>query len=386
MNVFWEQSRAWLAQHGVNLYEFYRAPNTCGSMPWLCPTSTTQAPLPYASAPSTEEHELRSCRTTSRLAVGQDTERRNIMIKLVDNGSTEHTAYLRMQHEMVSFTDSTTFPCVLPPTAILKTPYEYSFIVTPMWGSHVDIHDISTLDGVFKFIECSLRGLAFLHQIRVAHRDICEPNLVVNLQSIGVPWPEYHVMLGEHRRNNEVLYAFIDYDQAIHLPYDTPLDQCRRPTSETIAGLDVYKPRGDTNLGQPYYNPFAHDVASLGLLYRRYFWNVVGDAPGLAALFDRMTDHVISRRLTAKGALSFYRQVVEQARLDSGQTRVVLERDYDAMDDSELYWSQLTSTDRQVWGRYRTPRLSLWARVLDWIASYPLGWKVLCFVRRSLQL
>ncbi|KAI0355672.1 hypothetical protein OH77DRAFT_303998 [Trametes cingulata] len=310
---------------------------------------------------------------------------RNVMLKLVDNGSSEHQTYLRIMQAPSSFTNSADFPCVLPPLAILETPHDFSFIVMPMWGSPIHLENIATVGEVLGFIECILRGLSFLHSMRIAHRDICEHNIVVNCHSPGVEGDQYLEVLRRHRGSNEVLYALMDYDQSLLLPPATSLTACRRPASEASAGAWMYKP-GDINLGEPFYNPFAYDVGMAGFLFRKYFVEAVAAVPGLAALFDRLTDYRLSHRPTANEALLFFSAMKAAASDETLKTRVILEPSIEAMHSSDPYWSKLSLEDQLVWGRFRTPPRPFLHRVLDWIVHFPIGWRVICAVRRALQM
>ena len=53
------------------------------------------------------------------------------MLKLVDKDSSEYQIF----EDLVAcsaFTDTTAFPCVLPPSRILDTPHRYVIIAMPM--------------------------------------------------------------------------------------------------------------------------------------------------------------------------------------------------------------------------------------------------------------
>ncbi|KAI0369716.1 hypothetical protein BV20DRAFT_996622 [Pilatotrama ljubarskyi] len=387
LREFWNACRPWFAERGIVLYDIH-APDPCDPRQdtfWACTSTSTPAALPHAVLMNDEVPSPQIEFTISRLAYAQDFMHCNVVLKLVDNGSAEHEIYRCIQQTPTPFTDSTQFPCVLPPLAILDTPYEYSLIVMPMWGSPICLVDMETVEEVLNFIECLLRGLKYLHNLRIAHRDICEHNIVVNCHSPGVEGEPYREMLRKHCRGGGVLYALMDYDQSLRLPQDTSLTSCRRPASESSAGAAWYKPT-DIDLGEPYYNPFAFDVGATGYLFRRFFVEAVVAVPGLAALFDRMTDHSISRRPTAEEALTFFGDVKSNVSRETLETRVALKSSFEAMNDADIYWSKLSPEDLLLWGHYRTPPRPFFQRMLDWFTSFPTGWKVTSFVRRVLQV
>ncbi|KAI0363331.1 hypothetical protein BV20DRAFT_975793 [Pilatotrama ljubarskyi] len=389
-NDFWDACQPWLAKRGIRLYEQRLKEPERHSEPrfWASPPSSNAASLPYGALldeKGQQGHRSRFFSSGSRLAYAQDTMHRDVVLKLVDNGSEEHEIYELILQDASMFASNVTFPCVLPALAILSTPYQYSFVVMPMWGSPLHLEDVDTVQEVLRFMECSLRGLRYLHHRRIARRDICDDNIVINSYSPRISGQEFVDGLREHRRRSETFYALMDYDQSLRLPRDVCLKECRRPAPETAFGANPFKPR-DIDLGQPYYNPFAYDVAAMGLLFRYYFAEAVTVLPGLAALFDRMTDHSISRRLTAEEALAFLDDLTQTVAPEMLEMHVVLKASYDSMNSTDTYWNKLSRDELFLWDKYRTPPRSLLVRALDWITDHPMGWMVMCFVRRVLQM
>lgn len=87
--------------------------------------------------------------------------------------------------------------------------------------------------------------------------------------------------------------------------------------------------------------------------------------PGLAALFDRMTDHSIVRRFGAAQAQLFFDGIVSRLPHDALKAQVTVKRSYEAMQSAEVYWTRLSVEDISVWGKYRTPPRSLFGRLGD---------------------
>ena len=107
--------------------------------------------------------------------------------------------------------------------------------------------------------------------------------------------------------------------------------------------------------------------------------------PALAALFDRMTTHVVNDRFTAEEAYDFFRDNTNHLPHDTLKTHLELRIGFDAMADNDVYWSKLSPQLQEAWARHRAPPLPWWAFLLDRILSYKLGWRIVTFVRRVLQ-
>ncbi|OSD06697.1 hypothetical protein PYCCODRAFT_1474146 [Trametes coccinea BRFM310] len=318
-------------------------------------------------------------------AFAQDHANRNLILKIIEKGSSEHQINWRILQHQSSTTQKGDFQSVLAPVAILDTPTDCSFLVMPMWGSPICLERLNKIRDIVQFVKCTLRGLSYLHELRVVHRDICEQNIVVNCYTVDASLDEFPEVLSRHWGSNDVTYAFIDFGQSLQLPPDTSIVDCRRSAEETTIGMSINKPL-DGNLGEAFYNPFAYDVAALGFLYRYYFAEAVPVLPGLAALFDRMTDYCPSRRMTAQEALRWLEDMVTQQPPACLDAVVTLKCDFQAMSDDDFYWSKLSMQEQLRWGPYRTPPRPLWRRLLGWVASKRIGWIVLLKVREFLQI
>ena len=53
------------------------------------------------------------------------------IIKLIDKGTMEEQIYQYLA-DCEALYDGDAFPCVLPPTAVIASPYKFTFIATPM--------------------------------------------------------------------------------------------------------------------------------------------------------------------------------------------------------------------------------------------------------------
>ncbi len=194
----------------------------------------------------------------------------------------------------------------------------------------------------------------------------------------------------------------MDYDQSIKHPAHVCLKHFRRPAREAWAGAEQYRP-DDVCLGEPDYNPFAFDVAMLGNLFRVqfcvrlaiaarlfvhtltwYFKDAVSSLPGLAALYDRMTTHIVSQRFTAEEAQAFLQSVMNRSPRDVLTVRLKLAPRYDAMSYSDVYWSKLSPQLQKSWSELRTPPTPFWSNILDWLIRFPTVCNLIVPVRRIL--
>ncbi|KAL7281812.1 hypothetical protein ACG7TL_005135 [Trametes sanguinea] len=322
-------------------------PSTMRSILWLCPLVNASAPPPYAKFLPALSYGPLLRGPRHGLAFAQDHAKRNLILKIIEKGSSEYQINSQILRQQSNMNEKGDFQCVLAPVAILDTPTDCSFLVMPMWGSPICLERMQRVRDIVQFIRCTLRGLSYLHGLRIVHRDICEQNIVVNCHSPGASLDEFPDVLSRHWGTDNVTYALIDFGQSLQLPLDTSIVNCRRPGEETAIGMSINKPV-DGNLGEAFYNPFSYDVAALGFLYRYYFAEAVPVLPGLAALFDRMTDYCPSRRMTAQEALRWFEDMVAQQPPACLDAVVTLKCDFQAMSDDDFYWSKLSMEDQDV--------------------------------------
>lgn len=103
----------------------------------------------------------------------------------------------------------------------------------------------------------SLKGLEFCHEHRVAHCDILEQNIVLD-----VLIPERTIGTLKNVTGSESRFAFIDFGLATVIPYTMALEDAPLRTDiifERRAGLGSRRPC----------NPFVVDVMSIGSLMQR---------------------------------------------------------------------------------------------------------------------
>ena len=100
------------------------------------------------------------------------------------------------------------------------------------------------------------QGLAFLHEHRIAHRDIFESNTVLNL----IAGHESGFGL---REPGAVRYAFIDWDSALVLPEEAD-------TSTVLVERLMRRPAWNLGMTQGMCNPFKDDVRYLATFLERW--------------------------------------------------------------------------------------------------------------------
>ncbi|KAI0332328.1 hypothetical protein GY45DRAFT_1274204 [Cubamyces sp. BRFM 1775] len=349
---------------------------------WLLPEFTVAASSPYAlrCLHDGQSHPLRFYEM-SRFACGRDLREQDVIFKLVDKGTMEDQIY-RYLGSCPALYDAATFPCVLPPTAIISSPYKFAFVAMPRWGPIYRIREFSSVREIITYMRCTLTGLSFLHDHRIAHRDIHESNIMMNWYGSEDP-DECAERRRAHYRSPSAVYALLDFDLSLQLPLEASLRDCRRPAPEALIGKSDYHPF-DIHQGERHYNPFAFDVACLGNLFVYYFADAVSVVPLLAVLFVRMTTHVIDDRFTAAEALAFFRSI--EAALPPGvlDSAITLKPEYGLLDDPGPYWSRLPPSAQVKWQSHRPPPLTWSTRVLRRLNTTRLGWKIIPFVRRSL--
>nr|VWO98223.1 Methyltransf_11 domain-containing protein [Ganoderma boninense] len=339
------------AARGIYLFELRYGQGSSGfEVP-----SLTQCPaaLPFAKFVDGET-ESGLCRTPlPKFAPARDALTRDVVIKLVKKGSDEHRIYQDLQD--CNARSENALQGVIPPVAILDSQYEFSFVVMPRWGSYAPLAAFETVGGVLSLMRSLLK------------KD------------------EFRRALEEHRQGPDAVHALMDFDRSLKLPLDTPLDACRLPENESLVSGTPFGPL-DFSLGEHDYDPFAFDVGCLGAIFQLNYADIVPIIPMLAPLFDQMTTHVVSERSKAADALAFFEDATRQLPSDVLCAEVKLVQSWDPVNDPNVYWSKLPPDFCKTPGIYRTPPQSLVRRILNAIAEYRIGWRILLFVRHVLRV
>ncbi|KAI0355650.1 hypothetical protein OH77DRAFT_1424591 [Trametes cingulata] len=389
MVPFWRGYDGWFQSRGILLYERHPPPGGTNTR-WYPSKESTSSILPFAhrvAERSTKVTRVTGLQPMPRFAYAQDGSGRDLVIKIIKKGSTEDSIN-RCLLESVDSSNPDKFPFVLPPVAVLDSPYEFSFLVMPRWRSiSTLLETLVTVKQVLTFMKCLLIGLAFLHEQRIAHRDINTSNVLMNCYSPALEeWCTEDVVREHVRTSDEVAYCLFDFDLSLQLPLETDIRSARRPSLEAFRGAPAFHP-SDVWCGPPTYNPFAFDVACLGNLLLYHFACIIPIVPTMAPLFARMTTHAVEQRFTALEALKFCRTHLEGLPDEVTRRKVVLKDSFDPLGDPDKYWQLLGPEDEARWSGYRVPARPLGQRVLIWFAeSLPYALRILFAVRRVLRV
>ncbi|OSC99020.1 hypothetical protein PYCCODRAFT_1374017 [Trametes coccinea BRFM310] len=384
MNLFWPQCDDWLSARGYKLYPRKRLESSSigVSWRWYIPARSTSAPYPFATCSRKDGSKAYINPLPLRIAFAQDLRGRDVVIKLVNLDTDEHHIYEELLH-----CDELLNPGagVLPPVAILRTPFRYSFVVMPRWGPVGYLSHFETVADVMHFMRCTLQGLVLLHSHRIAHRDIFNNNILVDYYSHDVFADEIGPVLAEYRRTHKVYYSLFDFNLSIKLPPSTSLRDCLRPAREAMTTCSPYEPP-DVALGEYAYNPFAFDVACLGNMFMVNFNAVVSVVPLLAPLFDKMTTPLVRQRFTAQEALEFLESIGARLPPDSCTASITLEPDWECQNNATGYWTKTPPGFSELWSPYKIPSPGWYRRLLMRLCTLPIGWQIVRIVRALLRV
>ncbi|KAG2004777.1 other/AgaK1 protein kinase, variant 2 [Coprinopsis cinerea AmutBmut pab1-1] len=168
------------------------------------------------------------------------------------------------------------------------------FVVTPRWGPiMVGAPPFTKVEQVLSMVEQYFEGLAFLHEHRIAHRDITSGNMVMNVL--------YYLYRNrdtfeDPTESSTVRYAFIDFEASAILPLETDIEKVEMTRDMRTGARNARLKRGESN-------PFKDDVAILGNILQR--WNrVIEDVvPEIGPFFDNLVKDGCTNPPTAAVAL-----------------------------------------------------------------------------------
>ncbi|KAI0070473.1 hypothetical protein K474DRAFT_1670046 [Panus rudis PR-1116 ss-1] len=375
---FWNGYKTWFAGLGYTLFELQDGW-------WYAPLTSTKAPLPFATCFKTERSDSVGVSIgNNKHAIAQDAQGRDVVLKLTDRDSMEHKVNMRLL-QCQEFARPETFPCVIPPVAILETPYNFVATAMPLWTAPLMRLDLNSVRDIVVCVRCMLTALDFLHRHRIIHRDIHHCNIAISYYAWYLDDGRgVNNFVDEQKRSGTLAYALFDFDLAVQFPEDTSVRDLRIPSDEAFYGWPNYHPR-DVYRGQVDYNPFAFDVACLGHLLAATCMDAIPLIPMLAPLFDRMTTHVIHERFTASEALSFFIENI-QGTLPADQLDTPLILGPAPICHVDLCWNELSPEFCTRWRAYRTPPIPWYDRVLDWLVSFKLGWWLVRYIRHTFHI
>lgn len=157
---------------------------------------------------------------------------------------------------------------------------EYSgltFLVFPRWGDPLIGTCYFRAEQILLYADTLLEGLTFLHENRIAHRDIDPRNTVANVLS-GAPrlndaeaFKLLHLSVAR--------FAYIDFDAAVIFPMDAAIEEVVLEREMCLGVCDLRLPRGPSN-------PFNDDVVVLLSVLQRCTRVLEDEIPQFGPLFD----------------------------------------------------------------------------------------------------
>ncbi|TFK19445.1 hypothetical protein FA15DRAFT_689498 [Coprinopsis marcescibilis] len=154
-----------------------------------------------------------------------------------------------------------------------------TFVVLPRWGLPLAEWHFGTVEQVLHFVKSMFEGIAFLHENRIAHRDILEQNMVANtvVNSLNCSWIDvnklYEVAV--------VRYGFIDFGASAIFPLDTDIESEKVLIPRFMAAGVAY-----IGLQDGISNPFKDDILSLANILERLSRHIEGLVPEIGPFFD----------------------------------------------------------------------------------------------------
>ncbi|KDQ14225.1 hypothetical protein BOTBODRAFT_353868 [Botryobasidium botryosum FD-172 SS1] len=311
-----------------------------------------------------------------RVICAQDRQHRQVAIKLMKINSEEYRI-LRVLSKEPQLFSAESFGCVVPPLDFLETD-EHCFVVMPRWGDSATWPWFSTIREALCYMRCLLKGLCFLHERLIAHRDIKLSNVLMNHTGRFEDVYE-NPLRTQLRHEGRALYALFDFDCAVMFPRTSRPAERRLPGHESFIGGGNFS--YDTAQGELDYDPFAYDVAALGQFFCENFQQLTPITHFLAPFLDRMMTRDIAKRYAATQALLAFDDFCSHLlpwQLDTPPPPAKDQCDPEKYDR----WAGLSEDFVQQWSSHREPKLPLTTKVLRRICMQPLGYAMVQRVRR----
>ncbi|KAJ3490807.1 hypothetical protein NLJ89_g11404 [Agrocybe chaxingu] len=282
--IFWDSlsTKDWFHERGYTLYdrEFPESQTTVPALPF---EGSQDANHPYAGHSldmSIGEAPLRATdwdsariftRLPGKVLFAQDLQLRHVAIKIVKDDSDEYRVFQFLQQQPHEILRS---HCLIPVLDMLPAN-GYHFVVMPRWGGSVTLPAFSTVREILDLVRAMLKGLSFLHQHNICHRDVKLANMLVNHFSddTDINFDTRKQL----RLRGQLEYAMFDFDFSIMFPPILDRALCRLPYRKAweAAWIRPY----DTSQGEFDYDPFAFDVGTLGFVLIHSFRERIRYAP-----------------------------------------------------------------------------------------------------------
>ncbi|KAF8178269.1 kinase-like domain-containing protein, partial [Pholiota molesta] len=298
---FWVAHQPFLLQHGYRLRDRY-SPNWIPSWeigskkrdPLTCPDSACMRV---------------SCDVLDAIRVSDDTK---VALKLVKTDRDIPVLEYLNSPDLLADPRNHTFP--LLEKILVPDREDVVFIVMPLLLlAQGNQHPFNYVSEVVDLVQQFLEGLEFMHEHRIAHRDACTYNLMVDSTKL-VPNGDFYffrprmkedwtgpVKSVERRSVAPLKYYFIDFETSRQY---SPDDQ--NPLCVGICGQARNVPEMSETVP---YNPFKLDVYQLGTTLRPMLQDYDG-LEFLKPLVEAMTCADPDKRLTAAEAHQIFQNII----------------------------------------------------------------------------
>ncbi|KAH8092587.1 hypothetical protein BXZ70DRAFT_445915 [Cristinia sonorae] len=308
-----------------------------------------------------DDVQLHASDVTGRILYGQDVSGRHVTFKLARTDSDEIRISRLWKEQTLEVMRAN---CILPVLDILPVDDTFSFIVMPRWGDHNGTGSCRTYHDASRVIHSFLKALVFLHRHRVIHRDIRFANSLVN--QFGHDRSQCVTRHRLRRKNFDRLeHAIMDFNYSILAPPTSDVRSYRLPYQMSFVG--TFPQPDDVHQGEFEYNPFAFDVATMGIHLCHAFQHLSQKIRILAPLLDRMTTRNLAKRCTAEEALAFFEELTsahpvtrEKILFEHYERSRQVYYDYDK-------WDGLPADFVAKWSEYREPPVPRWVLILRWV-------------------
>ncbi|KAG2004477.1 other/AgaK1 protein kinase [Coprinopsis cinerea AmutBmut pab1-1] len=305
----WALLRPFFASWGYHLYEYERLPLTYPPKSLKCPDIVDES-YPYARCRFTkDEHYVFTYVHTGRIWAARDNFGRDVIIKLVSSRNEEQEE-LKVWKRL-SAPEVREDPRSNRTLRVLDfiTYDGLVFVVTPRWGMPFVGLSFPSVEHIFDMLEQFYDGLAFLHDNRIAHRDIDPGNMVMN--ALFDYFDETRDSV-EIRDPSRVLYAHIDFEASALFAMDTDIDNVTMERASRLSTLWSGLAEGQRS------NPFRDDVYVLTWVLQDWSRHIESIVPEIGSFYDGILKDY-SRTPRAEAALHQLREI--RSKLTAEQLR-----------------------------------------------------------------
>ncbi|OSD01161.1 hypothetical protein PYCCODRAFT_1413086 [Trametes coccinea BRFM310] len=272
-----------------------------------------------------------------------------VSIKIVSNKDQE----LHVAQFLSSFKDKDKNHCV-EVLDVLGDPLdpERSLMVMPYLRPFND-PELITVGDVIDFVGQMLDGLSFMHEHRVAHRDIAPPNIMMDARPL---YPSgHHPVKMDYtpdavydaiplsRADHPVKYYYVDFGISVHFPEN----------SSTMVVGDVGRDDEVPELSNTVpYDAFKVDIYALGNLFDKEFEQRYHRLEFLRPLIDSMKQKQPEMRLSAADLVILFQQILKTVNTAAWRWRLSLKSEgpYERMlnDTVAVAWNGINNLKRYV--------------------------------------